>query len=71
MGGMEQWKFSLVHQIQHLFKMFTLSWVQITVLVFAGIAMFTGFNQYFKEETWKSYVGTILILLLILIIAQS
>jgi len=51
--------------------MFTLSWVQITVLVFAGIAMFTGFNQYFKEETWKSYVGTILILLLILIIAQS
>ena len=71
MGGMEQWKFFLVHQLQYLFKMFTLSWIQIVVLVFAGIAIFTGFKQYFREETWKSYAGTILIILLILIIAQS
>ena len=51
--------------------MFTLSWIQIAALAMVGIVMLKGFNQYFEEETWKSYLGTIVVILLILIIAQS
>ena len=51
--------------------MFILSWIQIVGLVFFSLVIFAGLNQHFEEETWKSYVGTSVAILLILLIAQS